>query len=471
MNGARKYAPTKFTVGQESKAGKLLEAIERRIQATASLGEAALGPFTVKRYLVRWIEDRRVRNVASAGDDEARLQRHALPELGELFLTEVRPSHIRTLVRSLKAKVGPEKQQLAPRTVRHVYGVLHRMFEDAVADELIESNPCSIKRGELPAKIDKDPTWRGGAVFTREEVEQLISDKRIPEDRRVFYAIAFLGGLRTGEVSALRFRACDASLEPLGRLLVSASFDTRTRLEKSVKTGKPREAPIHPTLARVLAAWKLGGWERMMGRAPRPDDILVPKQDGRNRDAHFVLYWFRNDCEVLGLRQRRQYDSRRTFISLAQADGARKDILRWITHGPDGDIVSVYTTLPWNALCEEVAKLRIALRDGRLIQLAKAASVKGDDQDFTTVVTTDTVRQPKSPSIPPTWMCALSVPDGIRAGGAPRPITPEPLESAMSTASPADGCYIFLAPYGEPANGLGVLLGFPALLVAVSASA
>ena len=413
-DGSRKYAPTKFTVGQEAKAAKVLEAIERRIQAAAGFADAALGPLTVKRYLASWIKDRRLRNVASASDDETRLQRHALPELGDLLLADVRPSHIRNLVRSLKAKVGQGRAELAPRTVRHVYGVLHRMFEDAVADELIESNPCSIKRGELPAKIDKDPTWRSGAVFTREEVEQLISDKRIPEDRRVFYAIAFLGGLRTGEVSALRFRAYDASLEPLGRLLVAASFDTRRRLEKSVKTGKPREAPIHPTLARVLAGWKLGGWERMMGRAPRPDDVLVPKQDGRNRDAHFALYWFRHDCEVLGLRLRRQYDSRRTFVSLAQADGARKDILRWITHGPDGDIVSVYTTLPWNALCEEVAKLRIVLRADRLIQLPKAASVRGDDQNFTTVITTDTVRQPKSPSIPPTWMCALSVPDGIR---------------------------------------------------------
>jgi len=416
-DGSRKYAPTKFTVGQESKAGKLLEAIERRIQAAAGFGEAALGPLTVKRYLASWIKDRRLRNVASAGDDETRLQRHALPELGELLLAEVRPSHIRTLVRSLKARVGQGRAQLAPRTVRHVYGVLHRMFEDAVADELIESNPCSIKRGELPAIIDKDPTWRSGAVFTREEVEQLISDQRIPENRRVFYAIAFLGGLRTGEVSALRFRAYDASLEPLGRLLVAASFDTRTRREKSVKTGKPREAPIHPTLARVLAAWKLGGWERKMGRAPRPDDVLVPKQDGRNRDAHFVLYWFRRDCEVLGLRQRRQYDSRRTFISLAQADGARKDILRWITHGPDGDIVSIYTTLPWNALCEEVAKLRITLRDGRLIQLPKAANARGGDQNFTTPVTTDTARQSKTLSFSRTWTNALSVPDGIRRLG------------------------------------------------------
>jgi hypothetical protein len=52
-------------------------------------------------------------------------------------------------------------------------------------DELIESNRCSIKRGELPAKIDKDRTWRSSAVFAREEVEHLISDERIPEERRV----------------------------------------------------------------------------------------------------------------------------------------------------------------------------------------------------------------------------------------------------------------------------------------------
>lgn len=52
--------------------------------------------------------------------------------------------------------------------MRHIYSVLHRMFEDAVADELIASNPCAIKPEELPAKIDKHPTWRSGPVFTRD---------------------------------------------------------------------------------------------------------------------------------------------------------------------------------------------------------------------------------------------------------------------------------------------------------------
>jgi hypothetical protein len=66
---------------------------------------------------------------------------------------------------------------------------------------------------------------------------------------------------------------------------------------------------------------------------------------------------FLDDLKVLGLRPRRGHDLRRTFITLAQVDGARRDILEAISHGPRGDIVSVYTTFPWPAMCEEIRKL------------------------------------------------------------------------------------------------------------------
>ena len=35
----------------------------------------------------------------------------------------------------------------------------------------------------------------------------------------------------------------------------------------------------------------------------------------------------RLDCRTLGLRNRRNHDARRTFITMARAGGARKDIL------------------------------------------------------------------------------------------------------------------------------------------------
>jgi hypothetical protein len=43
-----------------------------------------------------------------------------------------------------------------------------------------------------------------------------------------------------------------------------------------------------------------------------------------------------------------------------QVDGARRDLLETVTRAPLKDIVSVYTTFPWPALCAEIAKLKIA---------------------------------------------------------------------------------------------------------------
>src|SRR5262245_56422801 len=84
-------------------------------------------------------------------------------------------------------------------------------------------------------KVDADPAWRATAVFTRTEAETVISDERVPEDRRAAYALLFLAGVRFGEAAALRWRDYDAAAEPLGRLHVAQSYNTKTRRVKSTK--------------------------------------------------------------------------------------------------------------------------------------------------------------------------------------------------------------------------------------------
>jgi hypothetical protein len=82
------------------------------------------------------------------------------------------------------------------------------------------------------------------------------------------------------------------------------------------------------------------------------------------------------DLELLKLRtkagkklHRRGHDMRRTFITLARTDGAIDGLLRWVTHGPTSDMMDVYSSPPWSALCTEVAKLKLALREGALVTL------------------------------------------------------------------------------------------------------
>lgn len=355
-DGAWVAASTDLRVGEEKAARALLKAVNTKVEAQVDHGSRDKGPLTVERFVRQWIEVRKRRGVGSARDDETRLTLHALPALGAMLLDEVRPRHIRNLVRAMSAKAGTASGQLAPRTVRHVYATLRTMFGDALADEVIDTNPSVLKRGELPKKIDKDPTWRAGAIYTREEVEALISDERIPLDRRVVDAILVIAGLRFGELAALKWSRYDATTAPLGKLVVAESYDFKEKRVKGVKSGVPREVPVHATLAKVLTAWKLGGWAAMMGRPPKQDDLVLPPRpewtDEPYRNANRALRRFCEDLERLSLRRRRIHDLRRTFVTLARADGARKDsdssLFRYnATNVPRPQLLGSYTNVAY----------------------------------------------------------------------------------------------------------------------------
>lgn len=139
---------------------------------------------TVREYATLWLS-KRTNKVAA--DDRTRMQ-HALPHVGDMRMTAVKPRHLRDLIMALRSA-----GRLAPRTIRQVSGLLHTMFKSAKIEELIISNPVEYERGVLPKLADKDPTWRHEAIYTRAEIEQLISDERILPDRRVLYALKALG--------------------------------------------------------------------------------------------------------------------------------------------------------------------------------------------------------------------------------------------------------------------------------------
>jgi integrase len=346
-------APTECRPGEEKRARRHLASVEAHVRASIEAqtkAELAPGtPLTVKSYAKRWLADRARVGLRSVPDDTSRLNLHVLPRIGSMELQEVRPRHLREMVLQLR-----EAGTLAPRTIHHVYHLTATLFRTAVADELIDATPCVLQRGVLPKKVDKDPAWRATAIYTREEIEKLISDRRIPDDRRVLYGLKALGGLRHGEAATLTWRQYDEAMEPLASLSL-----------EQTKTQVPRRVPVHPTLAAILAEWKEVGWERTYGREPTSTDLVTPTLNMSTRSAQETPKQLHDDLRKLGLRERRGHDLRRTFITLAQVDGARRDLLETVSHGPRGDIVSVYTTFPWPALCAEIAKLKIELRDDR----------------------------------------------------------------------------------------------------------
>ncbi|HYO71211.1 MAG TPA: hypothetical protein VEU33_34535 [Archangium sp.] len=72
----------------------------------------------------------------------------------------------------------------APKTVHNIYGVLKALFRDAHLADLVTASPCILTRHQLGENVDKDPTWRATTVFTRNELEMLISLARTDGARR-----------------------------------------------------------------------------------------------------------------------------------------------------------------------------------------------------------------------------------------------------------------------------------------------
>ncbi|MGN6108753.1 MAG: tyrosine-type recombinase/integrase, partial [Kofleriaceae bacterium] len=372
---------SKFTVDQAEAAGRYIKALLRGIELKVS-GVLVTPTMTLREYVEQWIKDREQRDVASIVDERNRLRRYVLPRLGALQLEEVRPRHVRDLIRHLKVtkrkgKDGTEKAPLAPRTIHHIYNDLHNVFETAIVDEvLVTANPVRVKQNEMPAKVDADPEWRGLATYTTREVETLITSVLIPVIRRVSYALKSVAGLRHGEAAALCVRHLDFDAVPLGRIRVVQAFSTRHSKIKSTKTEVTRDVPMHPVLQKILKAWLEDHWPRVYGRRPTPDDFVIPTLTFRcisSKDANDA---FKLDLRAHGLRvpagsrrARGGHDLRSWYETNCIEDGADSLLLRRTTHAKPKDVSGGYERFSWKSLCREVAKLQLNVPDDQILKL------------------------------------------------------------------------------------------------------
>ena len=294
-------------------------------------------------------------------NDRSLLETWVYPVIGSMQIAAVRPRHI-------KHVTDPVKAARAPKTVRNVYSICQSLFREAALEGLIEQTPCILTEAHLGKIRDAKKGWRRDAIYSREEVEQLITSPLIPQDRRVFYALESLGCLRTGEACGLRWGQLVAA-EPLSRMNVVTSYDTG-----DTKTGEEREMPVHPVLGAMLAEWKLAGWPREFGRAPGPSDLVVPHTKPTNRGPrvefggirsdHDTYKRLRIDCDAIKIRRRRQHDLRRSGITLYREDGADKHILHRCTHGAGGEIMERYSSFAWPVLCAQISVGKFQRRTG-----------------------------------------------------------------------------------------------------------
>jgi integrase len=248
------------------------EAMHRRLGVAT---DPKLAP-TLAALAEPWLERRKATHAAGA-EDGYRWHKHLVPFFGHLRPDDLDAARLRAFV---EAKRG----EIAPGTLRVVVAVLSSLYEDLLERGLATVNPAR----RLPKSIlrlvrpDHDPR-------TTPFLERLEDVRRVflalPEPLHVAYALGALGGLRTGEVFALRWTSVDLDAR---QMVVSESVKGAT------KDRDPRPVPILDPLLPVLKAWRL--------RHPGTGLVVPPLRcDGRHVDKKTPGNALRKALPALGL--------------------------------------------------------------------------------------------------------------------------------------------------------------------------
>ena len=337
---------------------------EREVRDGTYSKEHRTAAVTVAAYALTWGQKRTNK---TADDDRARLRDHVIPHIGHMRLADVEPPTIRDLIAKL-VKLGA----IEPATIHNVYGTVSTMFRTAVFEKLIPATPCVLLKGMLPA-VPKKPK----SIYEKPDLLALVTCERIPLDRRTFYALLGLSAMRHGEGAGRRWRDWDPNTPILGCLNVDTQYYDEP-LKSPDGEERPRRVPVHRTLAIILQHWKDVGFPQLFGRAPRPEDFIVPSRRGpqycrtvrrslasltETREAKGRTGHRLSDCDAAGVTPLTIHRLRDTCISHARRDGARKDVFERISHNAKGDIVDGYTLFDWAPLCEAMLALKFELPD------------------------------------------------------------------------------------------------------------
>ena len=142
--------------------------------------------------------------------------RHIKPHFGNKKIDEIKPSQIATWQNKLL-------ETISTKSLSFVRAVFNVIFNDAIRDEIIVKNPLKlIKKPKIIPIRDINP-------FTLEEINKILyyMDDKV----KIFFAIGFFTGMRTGEIIALKWSDID-----LENNTISISRAKRQNIESKPKT-------------------------------------------------------------------------------------------------------------------------------------------------------------------------------------------------------------------------------------------
>lgn len=230
------------------------------------------------------------------------LNRYVIPIFGKRKIDSIKPSELVSWQNSLLEK-------LSSKSVSNARIIFNGVFQDALRDEIIGKNPFSI------VKAPKQSLKRENNPFSKDEIFKILenSEPKI----RAFFAIGFFTGMRTGEITALKWHDIDFKNKTIFvRATRNKGIETTPKTKSSI-----REIEILDVLFPIL--------EEHLKYRTNSDYVFTTRSNKPYYSAIKIStnYWTKA-LKKSNIKYRNLYQMRHTFASLMISSG--EDIL-WVS--------------------------------------------------------------------------------------------------------------------------------------------
>jgi integrase len=299
-----------FTLGQFNYSdffpnSKMVEKFARKAeQALALSGDSVT--LTVSQFKEQWFDEMSPtwRN-SYHGSIQSIFDCHILPEFGDKVVSRITKADILKF-RATLAKASPETgKERTATTVNKILKIFRLMMREA-ADRFNFSNPFDGVKMLKEKKTDIHP-------LSLNEVQLFL--KHIRVDFRNYFIVRFYSGMRSGEITGLRWDHVDFDRR---QILVRETI-VRGRVEYTKNDGSFREIDMTAPLEDALRQQLISTGQQDYVFCNRLGGFL----DNRNV-CNRVWYPM---LDYLGLKRRRLYETRHTAATLWMAAGENPE---WI---------------------------------------------------------------------------------------------------------------------------------------------
>lgn len=266
---------------------------------------------------VSWLPMTKTRVKPSTYDSyRMNVETHVLPVLGSRPVQQVTAPMLNTLYADLLSR-GGERGPLAPKTVRYIHTIIHKVLADALDAGLVRENIAERAKPPRPNRSQNRQLecW---------EPHELAAFLASVEGTRLEAAwrLAAMTGMRRGEVLGLRWADVDLGNSRLAvrNAIVTVAYEV---LESSPKSHQARMIDLDPETTALLRrhAENQAREREVFGPGHRDRGLVVCAEDGSPIHPQSFSQAFERAVARSGLRKIRLHDLRHTHATIAVKAG------------------------------------------------------------------------------------------------------------------------------------------------------